>query len=71
MVCWITGSVVESEKGWTTEEESHTRDCDPDDGVGNECASTESTPEHHGTQCIWVHVDGSGSDQDRGDSIRS
>lgn len=71
MVCWFVGSVVESQKRRTTEEESNPRDCNPDDGVGNECASTESAPEHHGAQCIRVHIDGSGSDEDRGDCIRS
>ena len=71
MVCWATGGLVKSEKRWTAEEEPHTRDCDPDDGVGDECASAGSGPEYYGTQCIRVHTDGSGSDEDRGDSIRA
>lgn len=71
VVCRFTGGVVESKKRWTAEEESYTGNCDPDDGMGDECASAELAIEHHGAQRIRVHIDGSGSDADCGDSIRT
>lgn len=71
MVRWFARRLVKSEERWTAKEESNTRDCGIVDGMGHECAPAGFTPEHDGAQCIRLHIDGGGSDENRGDCIRS